>query len=305
MWRQILSEIAALPRAKRREALARARESLPAEKTEEWNSSFSEDSLYEAWTTIEPMRELYKYNRRVIREFLDARPGWHIVEIGGGNGALWRDFFRENERGSFTLIDPQESAREAVKSALPGSLKFRVLAGRVEEAEIPPADLIVCGLMLHHVAGLDSNQRKRYGLEGPGKLELLERFLSSVRPGRGICILNESDVYTEIDLAPDDPLLIDRLIDSYITRAAPAVAASLEEPGLDPELGRRLEAILIHWCIGQVETAGTSLRLERDVFELDTPCWLRLLERAGARIISHRFTDDWNLFHQYVFTSVD
>ena len=97
--------------------------------------------------------------------------------------------------------------------------------------------------------------------------------------------------------------LIDRLIDSYVTRAGLAVAQTLESPGLDPSLRPRLEAVLLHWCLDQVERAGTCPRAHRDVYELDTLRWRETLERAGAQLISHRFTDDWNLFHQWVLRS--
>ena len=300
MWQDALNDILALPRAKRREALKQLRKHLPSDPSEEWNTTFGANSLYEAWSTVGPMQGIYEHNRDVIRKYLEGRDAWHVVEVGGGNGALWRGFFGESAQGTFTLVDPVADAHEAVASALPEGVVFQAVVAPVETVNISEADVLVCSLMLHHVAGLDVEQRYGYGLIGPGKHELLQGFLRCVRSRDGICILNESDIYTELDLPPEDPILMDRLIDSYISRAGMAVAAALAQPGLDSSLKHRLEAILLRWCIDQVELAGTCPRAERDVYELDTPCWKRVLERAEARILSHRFTDDWNLFHQWV-----
>ena len=301
MWLDALTDIVSLPRARRRTALAELCRSRRGESPEEWNTTFDHDSLYEAWSQTPPMLDLYAANHDVLRPFLDDRGGWDIVEIGGGNGGLWRGFFHPEARGTLTVIDPVADAHRAVASRLPEGVEFHSIVAPVERAEIPTADVVVCSLMLHHVAGLDAEQRYRYGLSGPGKHEILQRILASVAPRNGICILNESDVYTEVDLPPGDTILIDRLIDSYVSRAGAAVAQMLDRPDLEPSLERRLEAVLLHWCLEQVERAGTCPRADRDVYELDTPMWRTVLERAGAQLVSHRFTDDWNLFHQWVF----
>ncbi|MDP6775723.1 MAG: class I SAM-dependent methyltransferase [Candidatus Latescibacteria bacterium] len=303
MWLDALTAVVALPRSKRRAALDELCESNRDESPEDWNTAFGRESLYDAWSQTPPMLSLYAANHGVLRPFLDSRRDCHIVEIGGGNGALWGGFFGPEARGSFTLIDPVQDAHRAVATRLPEGIEFHSRVTPVEQAEMPGGDVVVCSLMLHHVAGLDAEQRYAYGLTGPGKHEILQRILASIQPQDGICILNESDVYTEIDLPPDGPILIDRLIDSYVTRAGLAVAQALESADLDPSLRRRLKAVLLHWCLDQVERAGTCSRADRDVYELDTPRWRTTLERAGAQLISHRFTDDWHLFHQWVFRS--
>jgi hypothetical protein len=42
-------------------------------------------------------------------------------------------------------------------------------------------------------------------------------------------------------------------------------------------------------------------RAEPDVYDLDVASWLELLAQAGARDVSHTYTDQWKLFVQYVF----
>jgi hypothetical protein len=39
---------------------------------------------------------------------------------------------------------------------------------------------------------------------------------------------------------------------------------------------------------------------DRDVYELDVPRWLALLDRAGFDVGERGFTDDWGLFYRYV-----
>jgi hypothetical protein len=148
---------------------------------------------------------------------------------------------------------------------------------------------------------MDAEQRQRYGLRGPGKLELLLRFVAALRARRGLCLLDEANIYTEIDLAPEDPLLVDNLIETYVNRAGMAVAAELEQEGLDANLRVRLEAILLRWCIDQAERAACATLPERDVYELDAASWRALLEGAGAKIHGSRFTDPWHIFMQWTF----
>ena len=61
----------------------------------------------------------------------------------------------------------------------------------------------------------------------------------------------------------------------------------------------RLRAIIRHWCLEQPRMAHAVLS-ERDVYELDVPRWLRLLDRSGLHVQRHGSTDLWGLFHQYV-----
>ena len=59
------------------------------------------------------------------------------------------------------------------------------------------------------------------------------------------------------------------------------------------------DVILRQWCLDQVDNAYLP-RNQRDVYELDAARWIGLLHRAGAEHVTHRYTDEWNLFHQYV-----
>ncbi len=42
-------------------------------------------------------------------------------------------------------------------------------------------------------------------------------------------------------------------------------------------------------------------RDQRDVYELDVAHWLGLLADIGAESVTHRYTDDFYLFVQYVY----
>jgi len=301
-WSQVLGEIAELPSAQQLPTLRRLRRNYPICTDEEWNTAFNPDSLYTAWTSTHLMRDLYRHNRDVVRPILAKLEEWHIVEVGGGNGALWRDFFRRHQRGRLTLIDPDPGAHQAVASALPESIEFESVIAPVEEARVPTADLVICSLTLHHLGGRDTAERQAHQLTGPGKCEVLRDFVEAVRARRGLCILNEADVYAEIDLPPGNPALINNLIGSYIHRAAMALATEVESSERNPDLRRKLETILLHWLVDQPERAGSASLDKRDVYELDVPNWLELLARAGAHVHQCRCTDEWGLFHQYVFS---
>ncbi len=303
MWLNQLQQFLTLPRAQQFEALKRLREVAGQNHAgEEWNSVFGTQSVYEAWTQLPLMQHVYAANRAILRPLLEQRSSWHLVEIGGGNGALWQDFFHTRERGVLTLIDPNPEVHDTVAAVLPAEIELHSYIAPVENVELPEADGIVCSLMLHHIAGLDRNQRSLFQMDGPGKRETLQRCVQAVRTRRGICLLNEADVYNEIDLEPNDPALLEHFIDVYVRRAAMAVATALEQSTIDISLRQRWEIILRHWCLDQVDLALVS-REERDVYELDVAHWLQLLRQAGARVLSHAYTDEWYLFHQYVFTA--
>lgn len=166
-WSHALGEIVALPREKQLEALRRLH-SEHSGTAEKWNTAFDGDSLYAAWTTIPLLQDLYRHNRTIIRPILDERASWHIIEIGGGNGALWRDFLHPDECGQFTLVDPDLGAHRAVASALPVGVAFDSIVAPVEEAQLPAADLVVCSLALHHIGKYDesiASYRKALGVD--------------------------------------------------------------------------------------------------------------------------------------------
>jgi hypothetical protein len=154
------------------------------------------------------MQGLYQRNRAVILETLQGRSDWHIVEIGGGNGALWQGLLDTQQAGTLTLIDPHAEAHDAVAAGLPGNMTFRPIIASAEHAEIPDADVIVCSLTLHHVAGLDSAQRRSFGLEGDGKTEILRRCVAAMRRRGGTGLLSEADCYNELDLPPERSSLL-------------------------------------------------------------------------------------------------
>ncbi len=132
-------------------------------------------------------------------------------------------------------------------------------------------------------------------------IKFLQRRIQALRPRQGIGLLNEADVYNEIDLASGDAVLVEHFIDVYVRRAALAIAFALEQLPSDRSLAQRWSVILEKWCLAELDNAFFS-REKRDVYELDVPHWLHLLEQAGAKVLSHHYTDEWNLFHQYIFT---
>ena len=96
-WEKIIDQILILPQNQQHQALLNVRRNLKIHIKEEWNSEFGQESLYEAWSLTEPMQNIYNKNRTIIREFLNNKKNWIIVEAGGGNGSLWRDFFQVNQ----------------------------------------------------------------------------------------------------------------------------------------------------------------------------------------------------------------
>ena len=301
MWKDALASLLLLPRAQQLEACRQLQNTSALSDSEAWNTDFGSESLYEAWTRLPFMQALYRHNREVLHAHMEQRQGWHFVEIGGGNGALWRDLFSPSTQGTLTLIDPASQVHEMVAAVLPPGVQLRSCQMPIEQADIPEADAVVCSLTLHHVAGIDAQQRREFGLQGPGKLEILQRCVQALQPRQGIGLLNEADIYNEIDLAPGDAVLVDHFIDVYVRRAALAIAFALGQSPADGSLAQRWSVILENWCLAEIDNAFFP-REKRDVYELDVPHWLHLLEHAGAKVLSHRYTDEWNLFHQYVFT---
>lgn len=299
-WTTTLDTLTVLPRGEQFAALSELRARLQPGVTEAWNITFGPDSLYNAWTRLPFVDAIYDHNRSVITETLHERNDWHVVEIGGGNGALWHGLLDSLPSGSFTLIDPNPSAHQAVRTRLPADVDFHSVIAPVAEAALPSADVVVCSLTLHHHAGESATQRGRYGMAGDGKVEILQRLVEALRPRSGIGILNEADCYNDIALPPGDETLVDHFLDVYVRRAARAVGLAIDSAPEECTLTEAWEAILHHWCLEQIDHAFVP-REERDVYELDVASWVRLLEDAGATDITHRYTDPWNLFVQYLF----
>ena len=95
-------------------------------------------------------------------------------------------------------------------------------------------------------------------------------------------------------------MLIDHFLDVYVRRTARAIAHAIDDAPPDWPLSSRWEAILQQWCLDQIDYAYAP-REARDVYELDAARWLTLLRDAGATKADHHYTDQWNLFVQYIF----
>lgn len=292
-------QILALPRTAQPSAIQLALRQLPDPgPLEEWNTHFGPGSLFDAWTRTSVASGVYAANIEVLRPVLDAQDGWTAVEIGAGNGALWQRLLRPEDRGHLVAVDPVSQALDTLATHLPKDVALTPVVADVSSVDIPEADVIVCSLTLHHVAGRTEAERKAVGMTGPGKTEVLTRIADAIRPRRGLFVLNEADIHCEVDLAPGDPILVDRMCDSYVRRCGHAVLDDLLR-GPDEDLKARWLHILRHWCLAQIRLAHVPVH-ERDVYELDVSRWREVLGNAGLHIESERFTDEVGLFRQYV-----
>lgn len=305
-----LQQVLDLPRQEQPGAVKRLSEDF-AERApaEEWNTLFGPGSLFDAWTSSELLGGLYQANLRTLTRAVTAAPGWRVVEAGGGDGRLW-SLLRDSgvdlqPGGELVLVDPSPQVHIQVARCLPEGVRLRSLECLVQDATLPTAELVICSLTLHHVAGRSASERARHGLIGPGKLEVLQAFAESVRPAGGAILLNEADVHCEIDLPSGDPILVDRMIDSYLRRCARALLGEhlrLHDTP-DPHARRaRLLAIIHRWCVDQVQLAYAPLA-DRDVYELDVSRWLELFPAAGLHVESRDFTDRFGLFCRYELTA--
>jgi hypothetical protein len=283
-----------LPRSEQPAAIRAALADAPPLQ-EAWNSAFGEGSLFSAFTRTSVARGVHAANRAALSTIV-RRPGFRIIEVGGGAGVLWQGLLDESSRGEILVVDPHPDGSDGVRAAAPAGVEVRHLVRGIEEADLPAADVIVLSLTLHHVAGADAVERARVGLAGSGKLEALRAARASIGT-TGLLLLNEADVHCDLELAPGDPLLAERLTDSYVRRFACSI---LEDIALGGPDAPRWEAIVWRWGLGQVPAATHATYAERDVYELDVPRWLALLDRAGLRVERRGFTDRWLLFHQYV-----
>lgn len=292
-------QILALPRSAQPSAIRLALRQLPDPgPLEEWNTHFGPGSLFDAWTRTSVASGVYAANVEVLRTFLDGRPDWTAVEIGAGNGALWQRLLRTEDQGHLVAVDPVSQALDTLATHLPEGVRCTPVVGDIAEVAIPEADLVVCSLTLHHVAGRTRAERESVGLSGPGKTEVLARIADAIRPNRGVFVLNEADIHCEVDLPSGDPILVDRMCDSYVRRCGHAILEDLRR-GPDEDLAARWRHILRHWCLAQLRLADVPVA-ERDVYELDVSRWREVLSAAGLAIEEERFTDEVGLFRQYV-----
>lgn len=288
-------------RGHQRAALQDWVQALPNERVDEaWNVAFGPRSLFDAWTRTSIVQALHQRNAATLRRHLAGRDGWRVLEIGAGDGRLWQGI--PVEGGEILVVDPAAEAGERVRAAAAGATVVPIVAtveSTLQDADLwRDLDLVVCSLTLHHVAGADAAERRAHGLTGPGKLEVLQRIRDALT-NDGLLLLNEADVHCDLELPPG-PLLADRLMDSYVRRCAGSLLIDIEERSdADEDLRERWRSVVRHWCLEQVRYADVPIA-ERDVYELDVGRWLRLLDRAGLRVVERGFTDDILLFHRYV-----
>ena len=291
-----------LPRAEQVDAARALIASLPLETPpESWNSRFGADSLFDAWTRTSIARSVHRHLADEVRPFVQ-REGFRIVEVGGGNGQLWRALLTGAERGEIVVVDLLEAAVDAVRDAVPPGVTVTGHVGSVQDIALPPCDALVCSMTLHHVAGRDAEERARHGLTGPGKREVLAAFGAALGPRDGTGFLVEADVDCEVDLAPGDPVLADHIFDSYVRRCGRAILGDLRDPGTPEALKDRFEGLLRFWFLEQLAVADVPVP-ERDVYELTIPRWKALIEAAGLKLEAHRCLDDHALFQLYTFRS--
>lgn len=291
---QHLRALLDLPRRAQPAALRSLRARIDVPTGEAWNTRFGPLSLFDTWTRTSVMTSLYAANRRCLAAVL-ARRDFIVLEVGGGNGRLWEGL-PPGARGEIVVVDPMADVAAEIRSILPAGVRLTACVGRVEEVELPPVDAAVCSLTLHHVAGADADERAAHGMTGPGKYEVLRQLQAAVRDRAGFVLLNEADVFCDLALAPGDPILEDRLMDSYVRRCARALLDDWDAAA--PEVRLRLEAVIWRWCVDQV-ALSTASRADRDVYELDVPRWLALIARAGLTVEARDFTDPYGLFCQY------
>jgi hypothetical protein len=288
----------AMPRAQQPAAARALHAALSSPAEEPWNSAFGEDSLYAAFTRSTVARGVHAANRVALAPLL-ARPVFRAIEVGGGNGALWEGLLPADARGEILVVDPHPDGADGVRGRVPSGVTVRHDPTPIQDARLPEADAAVVSLALHHVAGRDAACRARVGLGGRGKREALLGLHAALAPREGTLLVNEADIYCDLGLAPGDPLLAERLVDSYVRRFAVSLLHDLAHTPAPEDVRRRWAAIVRDWALGQVAMAEASWE-GRDVYELDVVAWLGLFADTGFVVRRRGFTDPWMLFHQYV-----
>ncbi len=294
-----LERLLTLPRDQQVPAASKLLDALEPVHEEPWNSTFGPESLFDAWSRTSIAQGVHAALADRIRPVV-ARPGFVAVEVGAGNGNTWSSCWTGAERGTLIAIDPIPEAIDCLARDLPPGVQLVRHTKRVEDAPIPEADLIVCSMTLHHVAGRDADERRQYGLEGPGKLEVLERFGAALLPRHGEALLVEADVDCELDLPPGDPQLRDNIFDSYVRRCACSILQDLRDSSPPEPLAAAWRSLLQHWFLEQLRVADLP-RQDRDVYELTRARWEALLHRAGMELLEVTPVDAWSLFVLYRF----
>lgn len=293
----IIRQLIALPRAEQLDAARAALATHGGPVPEVWNSAFGPQSLFDAWCRTSVARAVHAAVWEAVQPVL--RPGFVLIEVGGGDGSTWRGRFSDADRGTIVVVDPVAAAADRVREAVPEGIEVESMPVSVADAALPAADAVVCSLTLHHVAGRDAADRAAHGLTGVGKLEILQAFRASLAPRGGLGVLVEADVDCDLDLAPGDPALADHIFDSYVRRCARSICDDIDRADASPELVERWRGLLRHWFLGQLAVADAPIAA-RDVYELTVPRWLDLLEAAQLDVVDHGYTDALPLFHRYV-----
>lgn len=297
-----IADVLGRPRAEQPDAVRALAAASPVSglEGEEWNRAFGAESRFEAFTGCSVAQGVYAANRAVLGPILAARADWRVIEVGGGNGALWRGWLPPDARGTILVVDPHPDGADGVRAAVPTGVRVEHLVSGVERAALPACDAAVCSLVLHHVAGADAEARAAVGLEGPGKHEALLALRGALAARSGALLVNEADVYCDLALPPGDPLLAERIVDSYVRRFAVSLrddARAALDAG-DPSRAARLVDVAWAWAFGQIAVAEAPCAA-RDVYELDVVSWVRAFDRAGLRVRERRCTDRYGLFWQY------
>lgn len=286
-----------LPREQQVRAARELIASLPPAAPEAWNSTFGPGSLFEAWTATSVATHTHRGLVQALQPFLE--PGFVIVDVGGGDGSVWRRAFTDDSRGTLIVVDPVAEAVERVRNAVPAGVEVQGIVGFVQDVQLPPCDAIVCSMTLHHLAGADAADREAHGLTGVGKLEVLQAFGAALNPG-GRVFLVEADVDCDLDLPSGSEKLADNIFDSYVRRCGRSILVDLEHG--PSHLHARWEHLLRHWFLEQLAVADLPLE-QRDVYELTVPRWKALIERSGLTLVEHQALDRCDLFQLYVLAA--
>lgn len=293
-----------LPPDKQFESAAKLRATFNVSASEEeWNTQFNADSLFAAWTRCTLMHKLYTSNALILRNWLRSRHKWRVIEIGGGDGRLWSYVLNLEDEGELVVVDPAPEVHEQVRQQLPPGVSLIPIQAPVETVEFGEADAVVCSLILHHVAGVDADERRHYGLEGSGKLEVLQEIAKALKPRQGLGIFNEANFYSDLGLPPGHPVLIDNLIDAYVRRVGFSLLLDAEAIRGDTDgIAERWYSIISQWCLGQLDKGYAPVAERYDYF-LDIPQWLALIERAGLITTEWKSSDNFGIFYRYLLKS--
>ena len=172
--------------------------------SEEWNTAFGAASLYEAFTQLPDAQNICQANRSSgARCPGDARR----LAYRRGRWRQWRVMARLlRKRSARPLHACRPTCRRRIRSSagvLPARVAFHSVVAPIQEAELPDADVVTCSLVVHHIAGLDANERRQYGLSGTGKRETLRTPVVALRARQGIGILTEADTCHDLALPPE------------------------------------------------------------------------------------------------------